>query len=102
MLQGSIFVSVKVTVDSECAEGNGVIRNTNISKGAVEEKVCSEFGDCIVKVAVETDKNEKIRADLLPASLDVEKSDDETLEDVNYYDANLEDGGEHVRIVLEF
>ena len=30
MLQGSIFVSVRVTVDSECAEGNRVIRNTNM------------------------------------------------------------------------
>ena len=38
------FVSVKVTVDSECAEGNGVISNTNISKGAAdEEKDCSEL-----------------------------------------------------------
>ena len=63
--QGSIFVSVKITVDSECAEGNRVIRNTNISKGAVDEdEVCSGFGDCIMKVAVQTDENEKMCAGL--------------------------------------
>ena len=47
-----------------------------------------------MKVAGQTDENEKICAGLLPVSLAVERSDEEALEEVNCYDAVLEDGYE--------